>query len=331
MTEHYHYVLAAGSAGAPPVYALNDPFLFSTNVPAAQQMMPFAKWLAAQPGHPTRAAYPIVDDPFADPPVTTAEKYLRQHGVQTVYANFKKPYSATIGTRGLEAAAEVVARTHPDIVFLGSIAVGTVQAFMTVLQHMNPPPKYFIASSGPDQGTSFLSAVGTGAAVGAMVPNGWFGGFPNALSHVMVQDYIAKYGGTAADINADVAESYSAGEVEAAAVQATGSLNQQNAHRTACTDHGADGAGAGQVRRQRERTLLHRAFGADLPVAAGPGRRGRAAVRPGAAERRSAARASSPGPADRHPGLAGTESAELTWEPSCEPSPTACSKAVSMA
>jgi branched-chain amino acid transport system substrate-binding protein len=227
VTEHYGYALAAGSAGAPAVYALGDRDLFSTNVPADQQMIPFAKWLAAQPGHPTRAAYPIVDDPFADPPVTTAEKYLHQHGVQTVYANFKKPYSATIGTRGLEAAAQTVARTHPDIVFLGSIAVGTVQAFMSVLQHMNPPPKYFIASSGPDQGTSFLSAVGTGAAVGAMVPNGWFGGFPNALSHVMVQNYIAKYGGTAADINADVAESYSAGQVEAAAVQATGSLNQQ--------------------------------------------------------------------------------------------------------
>ena len=56
-----------------------------------------------------------------------------------------------------------------------------------------------------------------------MVPNGWFGDYPNALSHVMVQDYIAKYGGTAADINADVAESYGAGQVEAAAVTATGS------------------------------------------------------------------------------------------------------------
>jgi branched-chain amino acid transport system substrate-binding protein len=227
VTKHYGYALAAGSAGAPAVYALNDRDLFSTNVPADQQMIPFAKWLAAQPGHPTRAAYPIVDDPFADPPVTTAEKYLRQHGVQTVYANFKKPYSATIGTRGLEAAAQAVAKTHPDIVLLGSIAVGTVQAFMTEFQHLNFAPKYFIASSGPDQGTAFLSAVGTGPAVGTMVPNGWFGGYPNAISHVMVQDYIAKYGGTAADINADVAESYSAGQVEAAAVQATHSLNQQ--------------------------------------------------------------------------------------------------------
>ncbi len=44
-----------------------------------------------------------------------------------------------------------------------------------------------------------------------MVPDGWFGGEQNALSHVMVEDYIAKYGGTSADINADVAEAYSAG------------------------------------------------------------------------------------------------------------------------
>ena len=46
-----------------------------------------------------------------------------------------------------------------------------------------------------------------GTAVGAMVPNGWSGDYQNqnALSHVMVQDYIAKYGGTASQINADVA------------------------------------------------------------------------------------------------------------------------------
>ena len=96
-----------------------------------------------------------------------------------------------------------------------------------VRSRLNFTPKYFIASSGPDQGNSFINAVGPGPAVGAMVPNGWSGAYPNALSHVMVQDYIAKYGGTAADVNADVAEAYGAGQVEAAAVQATGSLNQQ--------------------------------------------------------------------------------------------------------
>ena len=54
-----------------------------------------------------------------------------------------------------------------------------------------------------------------------MVPDGWFGGEQNALSHVMVEDYIAKFGGTSSDINADVAEAYSAGEVLADAVTAT--------------------------------------------------------------------------------------------------------------
>jgi ABC-type branched-subunit amino acid transport system substrate-binding protein len=37
-----------------------------------------------------------------------------------------------------------------------------------------------------------------------------------------VQQYIAKYGGTPSDINADVAEAYSVGEVAALAVTATG-------------------------------------------------------------------------------------------------------------
>jgi branched-chain amino acid transport system substrate-binding protein len=229
VTEQHGYALPAGSAGAPAVYQLHDPDLFSTNVPAANQMMPFAQWLVTQPGHPVSAAYAVVDDPFADPPVATAHDFLSAHGVRTTYSNLplKKHYSPNASVAALTADAKRVAQTHPEMVFLGSIAVATVQAFMKGFQEAGWTPKYFIASSGPDQGNQFLTTVGPGSAVGAMVPNGWSGAFPYALSHVMVQNYIAKYGGTAADINADVAESYSAGQVAAAAVQATGSLNQQ--------------------------------------------------------------------------------------------------------
>jgi ABC-type branched-subunit amino acid transport system substrate-binding protein len=55
-----------------------------------------------------------------------------------------------------------------------------------------------------------------------MVPNAWYGGSPNPQSQKMVQEYIAKYGGTASGINADVAEAYSVGQVAAQAVKATG-------------------------------------------------------------------------------------------------------------
>ena len=58
-----------------------------------------------------------------------------------------------------------------------------------------------------------------------MVPNGWYGAYNNRLSRVMVQDYIAKYGGSASTINTDVAEAYSVGEVAAYAVTATHTTN----------------------------------------------------------------------------------------------------------
>jgi branched-chain amino acid transport system substrate-binding protein len=43
----------------------------------------------------------------------------------------------------------------------------------------------------------------------------------------MVKEYIAKYGGTPSDINADVAEAYAVGQVMAQAVKATNSLDNK--------------------------------------------------------------------------------------------------------
>jgi len=54
-----------------------------------------------------------------------------------------------------------------------------------------------------------------------MVPNGWYPGYANPASQQMVQEYVAKYGGSPSDVNADVAEGYSVGQVAAAAVNAT--------------------------------------------------------------------------------------------------------------
>src|SRR5581483_10227063 len=60
---------------------------------------------------------------------------------------------------------------------------------------------------------------------GIMVPNGWYPGFKKADSEQMVKEYIAKYGGNASGVNADVAEAYSVGQVIAQAVAATHSLD----------------------------------------------------------------------------------------------------------
>jgi branched-chain amino acid transport system substrate-binding protein len=224
--QRHDYAMVAGSASAPSVYSASLPNLFSTSAPAAQQMVPFANWVASLPPgqRPRTAAYAMVDDPFADPPVQTAQGILEKAGITTVYSNASAPYQATTAA-ALAADADKVAASRAQIVVIGSVDVPTVSAFINEFRRLRFNPQMIIAAAGPDQGQAFLNAVGIGNADGIMVPNGWYGGYSNALSHVMVQEYIAKYGGTSSDINADVAEAYSAGQVMAAAVASVG-LNQ---------------------------------------------------------------------------------------------------------
>jgi branched-chain amino acid transport system substrate-binding protein len=111
----------------------------------------------------------------------------------------------------------------PQVIVLGSTDVPTVASFMKGFEQQHFNPKAFVAAAGPDQGQAFLSAVGgAGNANGMMVPDAWYPGYANASSQAMVKAYIAKYGGTASDINADVAEAYSVGEVTEQAVTETG-------------------------------------------------------------------------------------------------------------
>jgi branched-chain amino acid transport system substrate-binding protein len=231
----YHYALAAGQAGSPAVYALRDKDLFSTNVPVVNQMVPFADWVAKLPPsqRPKSAAYPSVANPFSGPPVVKAMSILSAAGIKNVYTapgGFSLQgvnYGiASEKPAALRNEANAVVKSGAQMVLIGSVDVPTVQAFIKYFIARHYTPKLLIAASGPDQGNQFLGAIGTGNAYGIMVPNGWYGAYPNALSHVMVQDYIAKYGGAASDINADVAESYSAAQALQAAVEATGGTVQ---------------------------------------------------------------------------------------------------------
>ena len=118
-----------------------------------------------------------------------------------------------------------MAATHADVVVLGSTDVPTVSAFIKAFQQQHYNPKIFIAAAGPDQGAAFTKVVGVGNAGGIMVPNGWYGTSANSESQKMVAEYIKIYGGTPSDINADVAEGYSVGQVAQQAVEHLKSLD----------------------------------------------------------------------------------------------------------
>jgi branched-chain amino acid transport system substrate-binding protein len=218
-----HYAFIEGAGGGPLVFSLKLPNLFAVSPVVADQLIPFADWVASLPSgeRPKTAAYPMVDDPFAVPMVQNAQAILVKAGVKTVYA---KIFPAE--NPAYKAGADQMASLKPDMVVIGSPDVPGVQSIMQALMQQHFNPKILAASAGPDQGAAFLSAIGGSKnATGTMVPNGWYAGMPNALSQQFVKDYNAKYGGTPADINADAAEAYSVGETLAGAVHATNSLS----------------------------------------------------------------------------------------------------------
>jgi branched-chain amino acid transport system substrate-binding protein len=227
-TEKHGYALVAGSATGGLVFAPKSfPNFFSVSLPVRLEMASFARWVTTLPASERQtAAYPEVQDPFADPPVDSTEKALHKAGVKTVYWNPGK--QAAVSNAQIHTAAVRAAQHHPQIVVIGSVDLPSLLIFIHTFEAMNYTPKIMIAASGPDQGQAFLNKLNPLNAQDIMVPDGWFGGEQNnALSHVMVEDYIAKYGGTSADINADVAEAYSAGEVLADAVTADKNLSNK--------------------------------------------------------------------------------------------------------
>jgi len=225
VAARYGYAFVEGAGGAPAVFdtPLNqaDHNVFDVSQPVAAAMLPLVGYIKNLPASQQRqltVAFPYTEDPFAAPPVQFAQTLVSNLNKSITIKSFPPFVESTASDR---AAAQAVASTKADIVVLGSTDVPMVADFMKVFEQDKYNPRMFIAASGPDQGKAFTDVVNVKNATGVMVPNGWFPSFPNAQSHQMVKEYLAKYGGTAADINADVAEAYSVGQVMAQAVTAT--------------------------------------------------------------------------------------------------------------
>jgi branched-chain amino acid transport system substrate-binding protein len=219
VAHRYGYAFIEGAGGAPLVFSEKLPNVFDVSLPVANELDPLVDWIKSLPAskRPTTAAYPMADDPFATPQVQLAQSRLQPLGIKTLYS---KVFPEEVPDYAPNA--DLVAATGAQMVVLGSTDVPTVASFMKAFEQQHYNPKIFIAAAGPDQGGAFTSAVGVSNATGMMVPDAWYPGYANAASQAMVKEYVTKYGGTASDVNADVAEAYSVGQVTAQAVKATG-------------------------------------------------------------------------------------------------------------
>ncbi len=225
VAARYGMAFVEGAGGAPSVFDTPsnqaDHNTFDVSLPIADEMVPFVDWIASLPQseRPKTAAYPMAQDPFADPPVELAQTLLQNLGIRTVYSNI----FAEDGE--YKSPAQQTAAAGAQLVVLGSTDVPTVQQFMQAFEQAHYTPRFFIAAAGPDQGAAFTSAVGVGNADGMMVPDGWYPGYNNPTSEQLVDEYVKEYGGPKSGVNSDVAEAYSVGQIMEQAVNATHGLN----------------------------------------------------------------------------------------------------------
>ena len=215
------YIEPAG--GSPEIFSRGFEYLFfAQQATADRQGLVFADWVASLPEdeRPKTAAYPTLDDPFAAPVVDGAKEALEAAGVETVY---EETYA--IDTRNFDTIVSAMKNADPDLVFHGAQfedGVGMTRAMLKA----GFEPEMFFETNAPSFGDQYTEGVGADNTEGVFY----------AVSHhpdadipgnaEFVEAYEAEYGGLPPE---DAADGYAAGQVLQAAVEAVGSIDDQQA------------------------------------------------------------------------------------------------------
>jgi branched-chain amino acid transport system substrate-binding protein len=206
IANRYQYVMLEGIGGGPSVFQAGLKNVFDVSASATFQMITFAKWLAST-GSPQSVAYATMDDPFIKPSIDGARNYLDKRGfTSAVY----KVYP--LETTDFTPIASAIAATRAKVVVLGTMPPDGY-AFIQSFIQKKYNPQMLIEASGPDQGASFVKAVGAKNTEGLMVPNTWYPGSTFYQNTDMIAQYLKLFGGKADAVSADAAEAFSAGQV----------------------------------------------------------------------------------------------------------------------
>jgi branched-chain amino acid transport system substrate-binding protein len=214
------YVEPAG--GAPELFERGFKMLFfAQQATADKQGEVWANYVTELPAdqRPKTAAYPTLDDPFAQPTSEGIEAILSKAGIKTVY---RETY--TIDNPNLDGIASAMKARKPDVVVNGATfedGVGMVRA----LRKSGFTPKMLYQTTAPSLGDQYAKAVGKATTEGVFY----------AVSHSKEaktpgnEEFVAKYqemfGGT--EVPEDAADAYATAEVLQAAVKAVGTIDRK--------------------------------------------------------------------------------------------------------
>jgi branched-chain amino acid transport system substrate-binding protein len=214
------YVEPAG--GAPELFERGFKYLFfAQQATANHQGDVWANYIAGLPEgeRPKTAAYPTLDDPFAQPTSEGIEAILSKAGIKTVY---RETY--TIDSANFDSIASNIKSKNADVVVNGATFEDGVSLVRSLLK-VGYNPKWLYQTSAPSLGDQYAKGIGKENTEGVFY----------AVSHSIEaktpgnEEFVAKYkelyGGT--EVPEDAADAYAAAQVLQKAAEEVGSIDDQ--------------------------------------------------------------------------------------------------------
>ena len=229
VANRYHYSFIEPAGGGPAVFAQKLGNLFFVQpAPTTAGGDVFADYILSLPANkrPKTAAYAKLDDPFSAPIAANIQKRFEAAGIKTVY---DQTYPAE--TADMTPIVAGIAAANPDVV-VGGTQEGDAFAQMKAMIQAKFNPKWLFEANGANSPGDFPAAVGAANTNGVFSSADWYADSTVAGSSAFIAAYIAKYGGTAQQIDPTSAEAYSAGMLLQEVAKKTGKIDNATIIKT---------------------------------------------------------------------------------------------------
>jgi branched-chain amino acid transport system substrate-binding protein len=222
VAARYNKIFVEGSGGSPQVFQrhFHDIF-FVQPAPVENQADPLVNWIKSMPPaqRPTRAAYPVNDDPFAAAVVNRVQALAEPLGVSSAYRQVYPPTQTDFSAIGAQLKA-----AGADLLVQGSVAdqdaAGAVKSYSAV----GYQPKIAYFASGPDSANTWEAELGS-KGEGTMTSLDWLQESSVAGNSTFVTAYLKQFPNKDNVVPAEAAEAYAAGEVMAKAIKANNTVD----------------------------------------------------------------------------------------------------------
>jgi branched-chain amino acid transport system substrate-binding protein len=223
VAERNRMLFVEPAGGAPELFDRGFKYLFfAQQATADHQGDLFAEYVSNLPAdqRPKTAAYPTLDDPFAQPTSEGIENILEEAGIESVY---RKTY--TIDNPNLDAIANAVKASGADLVVHGATFEDGV-SMVRALRKANFTPDILYQTTAPSLGDQYSKAIGRETTEGIFYGVSHSKEAATPGNEEFVKKYQEMFGGT--EVPEDAADAYATAQVMEAAVKAVGSVAKED-------------------------------------------------------------------------------------------------------